>query len=137
MKKIIIGAIAAILVIIIGVFAWYNGSLKPVSKVAIEENELIIAETCINLNNRISNLEDKNNIIDNALQSEDIISGSANGTISVKGSDVVVKGLASAAYTEASAYATADQGAKADAAAPQATTYTKDEVDAFWVWEEL
>ena len=103
----------------------------------IEENELIIAETCINLNNRISNLEDKNNIIDNALQSEDIISGSANGTISVKGSDVVVKGLASAAYTEASAYATADQGAKADAAAPQATTYTKDEVDAFWVWEEL
>ena len=38
MKKIIIGAIAAILVIIIGVFAWYNGSLKPVSKVAIEEN---------------------------------------------------------------------------------------------------
>ena len=103
----------------------------------IEENELIIAETCINLNNRISNLEGKNNIIDNALQSEDIVSGSANGTISVKGSDVAVKGLASAAYTEASAYATADQGAKADAAAPQATTYTKDEVDAFWVWEEL
>jgi hypothetical protein len=33
----------------------------------IEENELIIAETCINLNNRISNLEGKNNIIDNAL----------------------------------------------------------------------
>lgn len=34
-------------------------------------------------------------------------------------------------------YATAAQGAKADAAAPQATTYTKDEVDAMWAWEEL
>lgn len=34
-------------------------------------------------------------------------------------------------------YATAEQGAKADAAAPQATTYTKAQVDAMWVWEEL
>ena len=34
-------------------------------------------------------------------------------------------------------YATAAQGAKADAAAPQATTYTKDEVDSMWAWEEL
>lgn len=37
----------------------------------------------------------------------------------------------------ASNYATAAQGAKADAAAPQATTYTKTEVDAMWAWEEL
>lgn len=34
-------------------------------------------------------------------------------------------------------YATAAQGAKADTAAQQATTYTKDEVDAMWAWEEL
>jgi hypothetical protein len=34
-------------------------------------------------------------------------------------------------------YATAAQGAKADAAAPQATTYTKAEVDDMWAWEEL
>ena len=34
-------------------------------------------------------------------------------------------------------YATAEQGAKADAAAPQATTYTKAQVDAMWAWEEL
>ena len=47
------------------------------------------------------------------------------------------KGLASAAYTEASAYATAAQGAKADAAAPADSVYTKTEVDAFWAWEEL
>ena len=55
--------------------------------------------------------------------------GSANGTVAFNGVDVAVKGLGSAAYTEASAYATAAQGAKADAAAPQATTYTKTEVD--------
>ena len=54
-------------------------------------------------------------------------------------------GAAAQALTDAKAYAdglavnyaTAAQGAKADAAAPQATTYTKDEVDAMWAWEEL
>lgn len=35
---------------------------------------------------------------DSALQKEDITSGSANGTVAVKGTDVSVKGLASAAY---------------------------------------
>ena len=44
MKKLIIGIVAIILVIIIGVFAWYNGSLKPVSKLPVEENELIRVE---------------------------------------------------------------------------------------------
>lgn len=93
-----------------------------------------------------------------------ISTGSANGTISVGGDDVAVKGLGSAAYTESTAYATAAQGAKADtayqkpalgiglsdlsdvvktslakanAAALQATTYTKDEVDAMFTWAEF
>lgn len=66
-----------------------------------------------------------------------LATGSANGTVALNGVDAAVKGLGSAAYTEAGAYATAAQGAKADAAAPQATTYTKAEVDAFWAWEEL
>ena len=66
-----------------------------------------------------------------------LATGSANGTVALNGVDAAVKGLGSAAYTEASAYATAAQGAKADAAAPQETTYTKEEVDAFWAWEEL
>lgn len=66
-----------------------------------------------------------------------LATGSVNGTVALNGVDAAVKGLGSAAYTEASAYATAAQGAKADAAAPQATTYTKAEVDAFWAWEEL
>lgn len=53
---------------------------------------------------------------DTALQKADIVSGSANGTISVKGEDVSVKGLGSAAYTSSASYATAEQGAKADSA---------------------
>lgn len=41
---------------------------------------------------------------DSALQKADIATGAANGTISVGGDDVEVKGLGSAAYTESSAY---------------------------------
>ena len=48
--------------------------------------------------------------------------GSENGTISVNGSDVAVKGLKSAAYTESSAYATAAQGTLATNAVPKTTT---------------
>lgn len=85
---------------------------------------------------------------DTALQAADIVSGTGNGTISVKGSDVAVKGLGSAAYTNSSAYdaagaattaetnakeyadslagnyATAAQGAKADSAVQKAQITT-------------
>ena len=44
----------------------------------------------------------------------EITTGSANGTIAVGGTDVAVKGLGSAAYTETTAYATAAQGTNAD-----------------------
>lgn len=45
-----------------------------------------------------------------------IETGSKNGSISVGGTDIAVKGLGSAAYTESAAYATAAQGALADTA---------------------
>ena len=45
---------------------------------------------------------------DSALQKSDITSGSSNGTISVKGSNVSVKGLGTAAYTQSSTYAAAN-----------------------------
>ena len=45
-----------------------------------------------------------------------IIEGATNGTISVDGQDVAVHGLKSAAYTDATDYATAAQGALADSA---------------------
>ena len=45
--------------------------------------------------------------------------GSTNGTIKVAGQEVSVHGLGSAAYTNSSAYATAEQGTKADNAMPK------------------
>ena len=55
-------------------------------------------------------------LADSALQKADITTGSANGNISVDGTDVAVKGLGSAAFTASTAYATAAQGALADSA---------------------
>lgn len=53
---------------------------------------------------------------DSALQESDIAPGAANGTIAVGTTAVAVTGLGSAAYTAATDYATASQGAKADSA---------------------
>ena len=53
---------------------------------------------------------------DTALQKADIVEGTANGTIKVDGDDVAVHGLGTAAYTAATDYATAAQGALADSA---------------------
>lgn len=53
-----------------------------------------------------------------------LASGSANGTVAFNGADVAVTGLKSAAYTEASAYATAAQGALADSALQKADITT-------------
>lgn len=58
---------------------------------------------------------------DNYLTSTDIATGTNNGTIKVKGADVAVKGLGSAAYTEEGAYATAAQGELADSAIQSVT----------------
>ena len=67
MKKLIIGIVAIILVIIIGVFAWYNGSLKPVSKLPVEEKELIRVEIEKGLGtNQIAKVLEKNNVIKSA-----------------------------------------------------------------------
>lgn len=41
---------------------------------------------------------------DSALQKADVVSGNGNGTISVKGEDVAVKGLASAAYADTTSF---------------------------------
>lgn len=48
--------------------------------------------------------------------------GTTNGTIKYNGTDVPVHGLGSAAYTDSTAYATADQGTKADNAVPNTRT---------------
>ena len=63
---------------------------------------------------------------DTALQAADIATGSANGTFSVKGTDIAVKGLGSAAYTEVGAY---DAAGTAEAKATQALTDAKSYTD--------
>lgn len=60
-----------------------------------------------------------------ALQKADIVTGTANGTISVDGSDVAVKGLGTAAYTASTAY---DASGAASAAETAAKGYTDTEV---------
>lgn len=57
---------------------------------------------------------------DSALQKADIITGTENGTISVKGEDVAVKGLGSAAYTDSGAY---DAAGSAKAVQDDLTAY--------------
>lgn len=64
---------------------------------------------------------------DTALQAADVVTGNANGTIAVKGTDVAVKGLGSAAYTNSDAYDAAGVGA---AQAAQALTDAKAYTDA-------
>jgi hypothetical protein len=67
---------------------------------------------------------------DTALQSSSITSGSVNGTIAVKGSNVFVKGLGSSAYTETSAF---DTAGSADSALKSAKEYA----DNLMVWAEF
>lgn len=54
----------------------------------------------------------------------EVTTGTANGTIAVKDKNVAVKGLDTAAYAKASAFATAAQGAKADTAVQSVVTGT-------------
>ena len=70
--------------------------------------------TIANLQKVSEDLAEVKTTADGAVQ--DVATGSANGTISVDGTDVAVKGLGSAAYTNANAYATSAQGGKADTA---------------------
>lgn len=62
-----------------------------------------------------------------ALQASDIVSGGANGTISVKGADVAVKGLGSAAYVATTAFDASGSAAQAlvDAKAYTDTAFAK------------
>ena len=67
-------------------------------------------------------------LAESALQQKDIATGLTNGTISVKGVDVKVKGLGSAAYTESSAY---DAAGSATIAYNNAVTY----IDGLLEWK--
>lgn len=59
----------------------------------------------------VSTVQTTLNKADSALQAGDITTGSANGTIAVKGSDITVTGLKSAAFSEATAFENAGAAA--------------------------
>lgn len=59
----------------------------------------------------VSTVQTTLNKADSALQSGDITTGTANGTIAVKGSDVTVNGLKSAAFSESTAFENAGAAA--------------------------
>ena len=87
------------------------------------EGDFATAASVTTINNTISKYGDivthnasEFALVGNALVKTDIATGSANGNISVKGTDVAVKGLGSAAFTASTAYATAAQGVLADSA---------------------
>ena len=76
----------------------------------IEENEETTAAALTDLDTRVDALEAKNATIDSALQQADIVTGSTNGTILVKGAEVAVAGLQDAAYVTVDSLNTTAQG---------------------------
>ena len=76
----------------------------------IEKNEETTAAALTDLDTRVDALEAKNATIDSALQQADIVTGSTNGTISVKGAEVAVAGLQDAAYVTVDSLNTTAQG---------------------------
>ena len=104
----------------------YNEAIKAVNK---ENQRALAAEgdlttltttTTSSLVGAINSLKTEITNIDTGVQS--VTEGTTNGTIKVDDTDVAVHGLGSAAFTEASAYATAAQGALADTAIQSVTT---------------
>lgn len=71
---------------------------------------------------------------DTALQAADITTGTTNGTIAVKGTDVAVKGLGSAAFAETSTF---DAAGAANTALGTAKKYTDDKIVEALTWGTL
>ena len=71
---------------------------------------------------------------DTALQAADIVSGSVNGTIAVKGTDVSVKGLGTAAFAETSAF---DAAGSANTALGNAKKYADEKITEALTWGTL
>lgn len=75
--------------------------------VSIDANHQVtasITDGTVSKNKLTSEVQTSLNAADSALQAADIITGTSNGTINVKGTDIAVHGLGSAAYTDSTAY---------------------------------
>ncbi len=71
---------------------------------------------------------------DTALQAADIVESSVNGKITVKGTDVAIHGLGSAAFTASSAY---DKAGAASAAETAAKTHAENKIAEALTWGTL
>ena len=71
---------------------------------------------------------------DTALQAADVTEGTANGTIAVKGANVAIHGLGSAAYTASTAY---DKAGAAATAETNAKKHTEDKIAEALTWGTL
>lgn len=108
-----------------GVQGAIDAAIDAVEEV-ITENERTTSEALNDHETRLQAVEARDETIINALQKNDITTGTDNGTIAVKGTDVAVKGLGSAAYTDSTAY---DAAGAADAVlGTDADTYESETV---------
>ena len=85
--------------------------------------DITLQQALSRLENKISNeVTNREQAIDN-LPVDVLNTGSTNGTVAFNNVDVEVKGLGTAAYTNVNAYATFEQGQRADSALQQDTAF--------------
>lgn len=119
-------------------FGWADGSQLMSAEDKSKLDNIAPNATAVTVDSTLSSTSTnpvQNKVINTALAGKvgSVATGSANGTISVDGTDVAVKGLGSAAYTNSNAYATAAQGTTAGTALQSLSktdgTYVKLTVD--------
>lgn len=93
-----------------------TGSVANSIKTAIEKLDVTDTAVTGKYVSAVSETDGKITVTRADLPTYTLATGTANGTVKFNDTDVSVKGLSSAAYTESSAYATAAQGGKADSA---------------------
>ena len=117
--------------------SWVTSQIQPVSTKADANEAAIAVINGAGAGSLAQNLQDAKNYADSlasnyataaqgakadtALQQADVTEGSANGTVAVKGTDVVVHGLKSAAYAETTAFDAAGAATVAETTAKQYT----------------
>lgn len=103
-----------------------SGDMVVVSVDANHQVTASITDGTITKAKLASGVQSSLDAADSALQAADITTGSTNGTISVDGTDVVVYGLGSAAYTSSTAY---DASGSAQAVYDAIIALTSTEID--------
>lgn len=104
------------------------GTTSVASQIDAKIETLDYTDTAVT-NQYVSAVTETNGVISvtrATLPTYTLAEGATNGTVKFNGTEVAVHGLGSAAYTEASAYATSTQGTKADNALQEITKVDSD-----------